>query len=366
MENDLHWLAESGQTGPLADAIAAGTDLDARDDDGRTPLHIAVRGRRFEVVRLLAEAGADLEAAEAAMPRSRALHLACGAADREGRGDPAMIELLLAHGASPASRDARGATPLHLAVTWAEVALVRKLLAKQADAAAADEAGLTPLHVACRRGAEVLADVLLGDDGDRLGQRASAREDTALGRLEDEAVVEALLDAGARADAADGQGQTPLHIAASRGHRGLLTVLLSHGARADAADEWGVTPLHRAGDAAVAEILLDRGAAGDAEDREGRTPLHAAVAAGHDDVVDLLLSRKANVKAVDADGRTPLHLAAGAGRALTVEKLIDGGADPNAKDADGRTPLFWAEAAGHKLVIATLKRRGAKRREGRK
>ena len=365
MKTDLHWLAESGQSGPLADALAAGASLEDRDEDGRTPLHRAVRARRFEIVRLLATGGADLEAAETAMPRSRALHLACAPIDRDGQGDVEMMQLLLGAGADAGSRDACGVTPLQLAVAWCDSGLVQLLLDKGAKADAADESGLTPLHVACRRGAAVLSDALLGDDGDRLMPRPAARADTALGRLEDDAVLEALLDAGAAAGAGDRQGRAPLHIAAAHGQTGAVRLLLAHGARADAADDWGGTPLHRAQDAGVARMLLAAGATRDEPDHEGRTPLHAAIAAGHDEVVDLLLAGGADVTVEDTDGRTPLHLAASAGRALTVEKLIDQGAKVNVRDGDGRTPLFWAEAAGHKLVVTTLRRRGAKRRESR-
>lgn len=366
MEYDLHWFAESGQIDRLREAIAAGVDLAARDEEGRTPLHIAVRRRRLDVVRALADAGADLEAEETAAPRYRALHLACLPGPTDALGDAPLVELLLASGAQAASRDMRGATPLHLAVPWCDASVVRLFVEKGALADVADDAGVTPLHVACRRGAPAFADVLLGDDGELLTPRLAARADTAMGRLEDEAVLETLLDAGARADVADRQGETPLHAAVEHGRSEAARLLLDRGARADAADEYGTTPLHRAADDRIVELLLEAKAPLDAVDREGRTPLHQAIAAGRDDVVDLLLERGASLSTADRDGRTALHLAAAAGRALTVEKLLDEGADVNAKDGDGRTPLFWAQAAGHPHVVATLKRRGAKRREGRR
>jgi ankyrin repeat protein len=366
MERDLHWLAESGQLERLREAIAAGADLAARDDEGRTPLHVAVRRRRADVVRALADAGADLEAAETAVPRYRALHLACLPGPTDPLGDAPLLELLLDLGASPAARDSRGATSLHLAISWCDAQIVRRFVASGAPVDVADDDGITPLHVACRRGAPAFADVLLGDDGELLTPRRASRAETALGRLEDGAVLDALLEAGAQVDAVDRQGETPLYSAVAHGREDAARLLLAHGARADVADAWGATPLHRATDATIAALLLEAGAALDPVDREGRTPLHQAIAAGKDDVVDLLLEHGASLAAADHDGRTALHLAAAAGRALTVEKLLDEGADVNARDADGRTPLFWAEKAGHPHVVATLKRRGARRREGRR
>jgi ankyrin repeat protein len=366
MDLDLHWLAESGQASRLAEALRAGAPPDGRDEDGRTPLHVAVRRRRLDAARVLADGGADLAAAEDAMPRYQALHLACLPADGETAGDATLLELLLSRGAEPAARDGRGVTPLHLAVPWCDARLVRLFLERGAPADSPDDGGATPLHVACGRGAPALADVLLGDDARLAAPPPAVRADTALGRLEDEEVLEALLDGGARADAPDRQGQTPLHVAAMCGHREATRLLLERGAAPAAGDAWGVTPLHRADDAVVAALLLAAGAPLGEPDGEGRTPLHAAIAGGRDDVVDLLLARGADLAVADRDGRTALHLAAGAGRALTVEKLLEGGADVNAPDADGRTPLFWAQAAGHGHVVATLKRHGAKRREGRR
>ncbi|MFN8180081.1 MAG: ankyrin repeat domain-containing protein [bacterium] len=359
---DLHWLAESGQLDRLRGALAAGADVEARDDLGRTPLHVATLRRRLDVVRALADAGASLEAVQTAVPGQRPLHLACLPAPTDPAGDVPLVEMLLARGVDPAPRDARGTTPLHLAVAWCDSQLVRLFLSKGAPAHVADHAGITPLHVACRRGAPEFADVLLGDDGELLSPQPASREDTALGRLEDEAVMEALLDEGAMPDAADRQGETPLHAAVERGRLDATRILLSRGARVDVADEYGTTPLHRADGARVAELLLDASAPLDPPDREGRTPLHQAIAAARDDVVDLLLERGASLAVADHDGLTALHLAAAAGRALIVEKLLDEGADANVRDAEGRTPLFWATAAGHTHVMATLKRHGGRRR----
>ncbi|MEZ5862477.1 MAG: hypothetical protein R3D28_26480, partial [Geminicoccaceae bacterium] len=43
---------------------AAGADPDVRDDDGRTPIHVAAFASADEALRALAEAGADMNALE--------------------------------------------------------------------------------------------------------------------------------------------------------------------------------------------------------------------------------------------------------------------------------------------------------------
>jgi ankyrin repeat protein len=362
VERDLHWLAESGQVSLLRDAIAQGADPNVRDDEGRTPLHVAVRRRRVDVVRALADLGANLAEVENARPGYSALHLSCLAPAENPAAAVPMIELLLDLPGSAEPRDQRGVTPLHLALGWCDVAMLHRFLEKGVDVNAADADGVTPLHVACRRGAVVPADVFIGDDvALDASSSAGAREDTALERLENESVVQALLEAGALAEVPDREGRTPLHVAAACGSHRAMKLLLDAGAKADTQDAWGSAPLHLATDAVAAEILLRAGAARDATDAERRTPLHQAVAGGHDEVVDLLLDKGSSTSAPDRDGRTPLHLAAAAGRALTVEKLLEHGANPAARDADGRSPLAWAELAGHTHVVAALKRRGAKR-----
>ncbi len=60
----LHAAAHKGDLPQLKKLLASGADLNARDPFGRTALHIATFARQREVIRLLAQAGADLELLE--------------------------------------------------------------------------------------------------------------------------------------------------------------------------------------------------------------------------------------------------------------------------------------------------------------
>lgn len=108
-------------------------------------------------------------------------------------------------------------------------------------------------------------------------------------------VIEALLDAGARADARGANGITPLVHAASKGHAEVVRMLLQVG-RADAnvADAEGITPLMHAahaGHAKAAEILLRTGGADVFAARDGTdTALMVASIGCHADVVKVLLA----------------------------------------------------------------------------
>lgn len=93
--------------------IQTGADPNAKDATGVAPLHRAVRTRCTSAVRALLRSGADVRLANKS--GSTPLHLAVQDTGRGGSGSPAaraeqkeIIQLLLAHGASPADEDSSG------------------------------------------------------------------------------------------------------------------------------------------------------------------------------------------------------------------------------------------------------------------
>ncbi|MFP3959317.1 MAG: ankyrin repeat domain-containing protein [Spirochaetaceae bacterium] len=106
----------------------------------RTPLHWAARRGHEQVVELLLERGANVDAQDA-LGRTP-LHVAVG--------HPAVVRLLLENGAAVDSRDHLSNTPLHRAVRTPEV--VEALIEAGADVRAENIAGDTALDVAMRYG----------------------------------------------------------------------------------------------------------------------------------------------------------------------------------------------------------------------
>ena len=176
---------------------------DAKTKDGRTPLQFAAGHGPKDLVQLLLDRGADVnaKASSGGMP----LHYAAELGNKE------IAELLLARGADVNAKNDIGATPLYQAVDHGQKELVALLLANGADVNTKADSGNTPLHWAAHDG----------------------RKD----------IVELLLAKNANVGATNNVGFTPLHAAAWSGDNGIVELLLAKGANVNAKTNEGFTPL---------------------------------------------------------------------------------------------------------------------------
>lgn len=88
-------------------------------------------------------------------------------------------------------------------------------------------------------------------------------------------------------------------------------------------------------------------------DGDGNSPLHWAAVKGHANIIDLLLLAQAEPNLPNKDRDTPLHWAASGGSAECVQKLLARNANPTAKNSENTTPLHFAAADGKAAVAVT-------------
>lgn len=94
----------------------------------------------------------------------------------------------------------------------------------------------------------------------------------------------------------------------------------------------------------LAEVLIERGAD---VNRKGWTPLHYAATRGHREMMRLLLDHSAYIDSESANGTTPLMMAAYAAPPLAVKLLLEEGADPTLVNHGNMSALDLAEKAEH-------------------
>lgn len=163
-----------------------------------------------------------------------------------------------------------------------------------------------------------------------------------------------------------GPGDAVVADAMMQGDTALVRLLVSQGADVNAAQADGMTALHWAasrGDAARANMLIVSGARVGALTRNGNyTPLHLAAKNGRADVARALIAAGADVMAVTTSGgATVLHFAAANGDAATVDAVLAGGARVDEReDAWSQTPLMWAAAYNRADAIKVLLKAGAR------
>ena len=128
----------------------------------------------------------------------------------------------------------------------------------------------------------------------------------------DEALIRTLRSLGCRFDSWAREGDTPLHLAAWSNAANAARLLLAAGAKVNANLETGGTPLNvaaRFNATATAARLIEHGADIHSKDKRGWMPLHAAATTGAFETATLLVENGADLTArVEEEGFTPLHL----------------------------------------------------------
>lgn len=272
-EADLGLLqaAEEGSVPLASESVKLGAQIDcvtSREHlEGITPLMLASRGGRIDVVRFLLESGAKVNRkTRSPVPGETrgetALHWAMLAGQRR------VCRLLLSHQASVEASSSRG-NALAYAIEGGDVTLVRQLL--KAGCSVTEVSGReknTPVEVAAKTGSAP--------------------------------ILKLLLRAGAKPLPNDYSGTTPLMSAAVRCQAACVKLLLEAGDRVNTADRNGWTPLMWAALGNAGEcvrLLLKSGSDPDKHANDGRTALDIAKDAESHEAVFYLQRNVARLRA---------------------------------------------------------------------
>ncbi|KAH9056407.1 ankyrin repeat-containing domain protein [Lactarius vividus] len=330
--------------------LERGGDVNRQNKQQCTPLHLASFNGRLEIARVLLDHNSKVDAVDE-FGITPLCNVSRGKYDSEEAG-VGIVRLLLERGGDVNERSKQQYTPLHFASYNGKLEVVRLLLDHGGNVDAVDDFGKTPLHHVAQ------------------GKYDSEEAGVSVARL--------LLERGAdtNAQAKQHRQRTPLHFASFNGKLEIARLLLDHGAKVDAVDELGNTPLHDVSKGkyesetavAVARLLLERGSDVNSQPKywQQRTPLHIASYNGKVEIVRLLLEQVANVDAVSDFGGTALHYVSGgkheseeAGVGI-AQLLLEYGGDVNGQSKQRWTPLHFASFNGKLEIARLLLDRGAK------
>jgi ankyrin repeat protein len=367
--------ARTGDIASLKALIAAGSNVNARETRTGTAAVIwAAIGNRADAVRVLAEAGADLNVVSkvTSYPHTQNGVLLSGLeegysyvgqtvlprggwsaamfAAREGAADAARA--LAKSGANLDLADPEGTTALIIAIINGHDDVAAVLVEKGANPNLADVKGMTPLYAA----------VDMHTIGDTFG-RPYPPKDVIDGSLN---AARVLIKGGANVnaqlkapilkrvyDAGDnrlGEGATPFMRAARKCDVEMMRLLLDAKADVTLTQKSGNTP-----------VMLCAGAVsgGNSEDTPERVSEDEALAA-----IRIALDAGVDVNAQNTTGDTALHTAttSGGGQPAIIRLLVERGARLDVKNKSDRTPLDAATRARqpNQATIALLKELAAR------
>ncbi|XP_071093620.1 26S proteasome non-ATPase regulatory subunit 10-like, partial [Haliotis cracherodii] len=152
---------------------------------------------------------------------------------------------------------------------------------------------------------------------------------------------------------------TPVIVAAEKGHREVVKLLVNDGADVTLLNDVGNNILHvacRGSDVEMVKFLLSLNMV-DINSRgwRNRTPVLEAAVNGRRDVVELLMSEGADVSMGDDDGNSTLHLACVGGYVETVKFVLSQNVvDIDARNTLGQTAAAVARSRGHQHVVDLL------------
>ncbi|KIW63768.1 hypothetical protein PV04_08746 [Phialophora macrospora] len=367
----LHHSSARGNEAITSLLLKVIADPDVLTSDQSTPLHLAATTGQFAIVQMLVGAQANVMLPDGS--GCDALKLAA----QSGFSD--IVQCLVQNHADVKAASPDGATALHVAVEFGHLSTAQILLQHGGDIHAPNGSQLTPVHLAAKKGFLDILKLLL--DALEQAKPATSAEFEETNELSimtkfqiDEEEEESPLQLAARAGhieivrellrrhVIDEDRKKDISVAVYRsaviGYGAVVKVLLDHDANCIAEDEDGNTALHLAASRGHSEVLtqfLERPQFNINEaNSSGWTTLHKAAELGNVEIVRKILARKPDLGSRTNSGSTPLHIAAQGGNLATLRVLISELDTSQECDNDDKTPFSLAVEAGQTNIVREL------------
>jgi ankyrin repeat protein len=318
LKNDLrpvHLAARLGTLKVVEQLVFASCDLNSRTDSGETAIMICARYRQEECLKVLVSAGADLGLVNSA-------GLSASSIARSARwalGFQQAVVDAIRDGKSAKSSNAAVFSPLKCVVQANAVEALKKLIEQSyIDLDEQDDDGFSAAMTAAANG-YIEAFRLLVHAGaniklqNRFGDTAiSLSELNQHGEAIEKVIIEYALKEGYNYSASI----HALHRAARRGDLDLVCMLARKGYDVNASDGDGYTPLMlaaREGHGKVCELLISRGAQCDLENERCETALSLAMKNGYKNEAEHVILDELSRQLVLEGNRVKKHIKCGKG-----------------------------------------------------
>jgi len=357
----LHFVCEAGNLPALQWLAEVQADLTAKDGDGNTCLHGALKARNaLPLLNAALEKGLDKNSANNKGQTPLALSVQLG--------KKPVFDALLKAGVDVNRADAEAFSPLARSVQLRRLDYLNALLAAGANANASPNA---PLGIAYDTNQIKAFEALV-----KAGANINATHEKSglpllieMIKKERNAFAKYAIENGANLNVTDAEGNAPLIIAVKQTIPDLLPVLLSRGLPVETRDSSGNTLLQIAHQNIMARLtparaklyraLLDAGANPNTLSASGRPVLFDQSEAGRYTQVNDLLEKGADFNVRDKTGNLVIHTTAQRNQLGTMKLVAAKFSDLNITGDSGNTAAHFAARAGGTGILKLLKDRGA-------
>ncbi|KAF8795282.1 Ankyrin-3 like protein [Argiope bruennichi] len=379
----LHYAAKGGHFEVVKCLIEKGAKVDVESVDGLTPLHWAAETGNKEVVDILLFNGANTNATY--------LNSISPLAFAAKNGYSSIVKILIDNGANVKTTSFEinpiffaahfghyecvktlmhkidndiKTSALHEATINGHLDIVKVLAAEVSDINAVyNGTDFTVLHLAASEGQTDIIKFLI-DKGCNINSKAGSDKPKRIlcpGNQVFSDFINSLIDKSGKINDSTGDGQTALHLSASKGHRDTVRQLLQLKADIGIMDDFGRTPLQIMIMKDMADLLMEEKEVNVNIPNCGEfTALHLAAAKGNEEFLNHCIKKGLKVNISGTTGLTALQIAVTCNQKHIVEHLLKNGAKIDVVSDEGYTAISAAIEQNNKELLKLLIDRNAK------